>query len=250
MKPGSLSRRRAVLAALACTLLGLAGAGRATADTLQVTYDARGAGIPSPTGNFTFMGTPYNAFIGEFVMHLDNGSQFGSFCVDLDHNISPTNTFAVQTRSTSDGLTEGPQIAYLYNKYAGGGQTIFTPADNDTAAALQVAIWKLSADGGTSDVDKLNAGNFQFDPTKNPDGSTVASLAVGYIDEALAHSDVGVWLDASLGGTVPDHKQNVLGPTPPAVSPAAAVPEPGSALLVALGLAGGALYRRWRRGAA
>ena len=78
-----------------------------------------------------------------------HGSEFNSFCVDLDHMVSVGQVYQVTPRSTSDGLPSGGMIAFLYNKYG-----VNTLMDNAKAAALQLAFWDLVVDGG----DGLEAG--------------------------------------------------------------------------------------------
>jgi hypothetical protein len=189
-------------------------------------------------------------------MHLNSGPgfgvagpEFGSFCVDFDHNVFPGMTYLVQPRSTDSGLAQGPQIAYLYQAVAGGGQATLT---DDQAAGLQLALWKLQTDGDGP----LNTGNFEYLAN-----DAAAAAAESYLALAASAAGQGVWLDASPGDVIGPRGQSVLGPgdlikppTPngpgsPPIGPAdpLPVPEPGSALLLGLGLVAAALYRRRQR---
>src|SRR5438477_9821291 len=109
MNAPNLTRPRAA-AALAAALLTLAGAGRASADVMKVTYESRGAGIIT---TLKYNHSNVDAFVGQFNMKVVGGSPFESFCVDPSHDMHPGATITVQPRSTDDGLHEGPQIAYL-----------------------------------------------------------------------------------------------------------------------------------------
>jgi hypothetical protein len=162
---------------------------------------------------------------GQFQIHLSsNPSQsINAFCIDFDHD---GHIYQVEVRSTNDGLAMGPQLAYLYNKY--GAQTL---TDNTLAAAIQVAMWDLVDDQG----DGLTTGFFQ-----DLSNDAIAQQAQSLIDEALASAGSETnWYDASLNGDAPYRGQNMIGGNPPPPPPPPHdIPEPGTLIILGLGVAG------------
>jgi hypothetical protein len=231
---------RAVLALTACLTLGTA----ARAEPVQLTYDGHGAGIFS---SIRLDGVDQSVYIGQFNMHLstgpnfsDSGPSFISFCVDLEHNLHLGQQYLVAMRSSGDGLTNGDEIAYLYDRY---GQSAL---DNDHAAGLQLAIWELVS-GGDGD---LHTGRFQY-----LQDDAAAADALAYLAEAAGAIGLSGWLDASPSGDAVDRGQSVLLPpdllphdVPP--PPTQEVPEPTSLLCVGLALTGLVAQRRFRRSGA
>ena len=182
-----------------------------------------------------------SVFAGQLRFRLDTGpnyttlgNPFDTYCVDLTHSVSPGSSYRIAPRSTSDGLTGGSQIAYLYNTYGMNVQ------DNDHAAALQAAIWELTVDGNNAN---LATGGFLLNTTGN-----VRSYADAYLTAASGNSGSAFWMDAGLNGTVNSHLQNQLIPTVTISSTQAIAPqtpEPGAwALALALPSAAFALRRR------
>jgi hypothetical protein len=226
-------------AVLAAALLTLAGAGRASADLMQVSYESRGAGIIS---TIQYNHQNVDAFIGQFNMKVVGGQAFESFCVDPTHDMHPGATITVQPRSTDDGLHEGPQIAYLYNTY---GQSVLS--DNHAAAGLQIAIWELLVDGLG---DGLSSGNIQYNSSLPNFDPTAYNDALFYLGQAASHTSAGTWLDATPSDLLGNPGQSVLFPSAPPLVPQTdpvRAPEPTSALLVGLGLTGLAVWRRRKR---
>ena len=60
---------------------------------------------------------------------FSGATSFNTFCVDLFDDVYVGQQYLVNPRSTNDGLTNGPQIAYLYNTY--GIATISTSGTTD-----------------------------------------------------------------------------------------------------------------------
>jgi hypothetical protein len=161
------------------------------------TFDSFGLGH---TDDPTFQGNPDPGFTGQLNVHLTGpggfrspagSGSFVSYCVDLFNSVSPSSTFAVLPTPDLTGLTNGAEIAYLYNHYG-----ISTPLGDpahvantaDSAEALQEAIWKLQYDG-------------QFTPDFH--GSTTVQNDYNfYLSDAQGKNEAAIFLDATLGGTI------------------------------------------------
>jgi PEP-CTERM motif-containing protein len=204
---------------LAVVLLATAGVAFA-GPIVELTVDGLGAGsFVNVQRNGVGLTTP----AGQYYVHLSSNPSvtINTFCIDFDHN---GHNYLVEIRSTNDGLPMGPQLAYLYNKY--GSQTL---SDNTLAAAIQVAMWDLIDDHG----DGVTQGFFQ-----DNQGDAIATLADSLIQEALGSpGSETTWFDATLNGTDPNRGQNMIGgdPQPP---PTRDIPEPGTLLILGLGVVG------------
>src|SRR5262249_39262047 len=224
--------RPAPLGLGACLWLLLA-ASPALAGPVSLTFDGPAAGQDLIV---TYKGDAVDTFAGQFKMHLNDqpgntpGPEFLTFCVDFDHDV--TTNYSVNLRSTADGLNNGGAVAFLYQAY---GQS---PLDNQHAAALQLAIWDESIDGG----DGLSLGLFRYSGDLG-----LANLVATYGSAAVGHSAPGQWLDASPSGDALNRGQSVLVPsTPrdPPPPPPVVAPEPTSFALLGLGGVALALWRR------
>jgi hypothetical protein len=182
-------------------------------------------------------GTTETIFAGQLYFNIYGGTgytqlqyQYDTYCVDLAHTISAGQEYVVTPTSTSSGLNEGAQIAYLYNKYALGlyGSS-YKVTTNDQAAGLQVAIWNLLDD--SSDTLQTSSGNFQLLTTGN-----VATIAQADLTDASTHSDTAYWLDAASGG------QYQMAPNCPPFN-GAAVPEAGTVSMLGSVVCAGGLFR-------
>jgi hypothetical protein len=214
-------------------LLGSSAAGECLAAPVQAQLDSLGAGAAltihyEAPGSATFK--DLNVFAGQYQMHVNygpgfaqHGSEFNSFCVDLNHTVVVGQKYLANQRLTSDGLNAGGMIAYLYDKYG-----VSTMSDNAKAAALQLAIWKLVVDGGGD----LTTGKFQY-----LSHDVYFGLATAYLNQAKSHTATAGWLDAAASGDGINRGQSTLQP----------VPEPASAMLFGIGLTGLVSWRRLRR---
>jgi hypothetical protein len=176
----------------------------------------------------SYNGATLTVFAGQYQAHLyhdpaltNSIAGFYSFCVDFDHSMTVGQVFQVNVVST-DTLSHGAEVAYLYQKY---GMGLIT--GNNKAAALQLAIWDLIIDGG----DGFGVGNFRYGTL-----GTALTLANQFLDEARGQAGHTFWLDASPSGTARNRGQSTLYPH--------SAPEPSSACLFALGGLGFWLRRR------
>lgn len=175
---------------------------------------------------------------------LDAPNVFEAYCVDILGPIDFPLVFTADAASMVDwkaptGLnTElaGRRAAWLYNTYA----ATFTPSQLTERTALQMAIWEVLYDT-TPDVIRLSPTSGRFAvSTPNAD---VAALATTYLADMLANSVAvsisdAAWIRISLKGD-PIY-QDFIGPGVPVEEH---VPEPGTAMLLGLGMAGFAAFR-------
>ncbi len=190
--------------ASASFLIRLDGIGAGTAGT--VSYDdGRG-----------HRGSAYG-FIGQFDMTFDVGVQnraFSTFHIDLFHRVSYGQTYLVNVRDlghppTLSDWTYGGEMAYLYGKY--GATKLSSDVD---AAALQLALWKLSLGAaGTLSTSGVS--------------QSVLNRQQAFLSEAGLFPNflaTGRWLDASPSGNYFNRGQSVIldsnGLSPPLENPA------------------------------
>jgi len=224
----------------------LAAAGAAAADSVDLTYTGPGNGRSfSVVAN----GTTTDVFAGQLNFSVVNGSgstgvrlngSLLTYCIDVLEPIGPgLNTYDLAdledapvtagSISPAMGAEKAAAIARLYTA-AGGNQ--FT-ADNDFAAAFQLAVWEVIADFSTTGTTlDINAGDFEVTSTINLGTQSVLNGLLA------AAADDSVAAFAGLGALTNEGFQDQLY--------AVAVPLPGAAGLAAVGLAGVVVTRRRR----
>jgi hypothetical protein len=169
---------------------------------------------------------------------------FNTFCVDLNDEVAINQIYQVAQQSTSNGLTNGGAVAYLYNTFGQGtlaGSNVNGSGLNsdDYAAALQLSIWDELANSGQAP----HAGSALQYSGLNPG---VAAQVQLFLNAANANSSTAIWLNSNV-------------PQPPGLTPGQGfiapggeglfIPAPEPSSLVLLGgavccLCGGLGYRR------
>ena len=230
---------RLLLAMLLTVFSGLVLGRSVRADPLPLTLLRNDAGAdvtitytnstPDYPNGFTL-----NGFAGAMSLQLGTSPPFTGFCVDLAHFVGVGQLFSVNsylTNSSTNGLTNGGQVAYLANTYGG------LPLTNLQAAGLQIAIWSELYDNGSG----FTSGVFQYTAAANandPNYSAIAGFASAYLNDAQGNSSVATWYDASPSGDGQWRGQSMVDP---------AVPAPPSVILFLMGLSCVAITCGWRR---
>jgi hypothetical protein len=243
--PVALTKINREWAFVLASLLMLCGSAAAQAGPLNVTLGGLSNGGNAITGTFHAKDgsntVNENVYIDQFDVSYNTRSYY-TFCIDLFHNVSIGQTYAVDLRTDlATAFTHGSQMAALYYAYGTGNMA----GDPDHAAALQLALWDLAINDANHDpftftttgsVIKTGDGDFKVS-NLSADFSAIAGDFTAYMSFANAHSSAGGWLDASAQGDYQDRGQSLLLPTP----------EPSSLLLGGIGCVS-LLGIAWRRG--
>jgi hypothetical protein len=232
-------------------LLSLADANRAGATPLYFDFNQVGA-ADIVTLNYAAAGLNGGSYYaGQYQVELSPNSDFSAatsfntFCVDLFDEVNVGQQYLVDPRSTNDGLTNGAEIAYLYNTYgtatiSPSGSTTYTDSDgsfalanSDYAAALQLAIWdELANNGQVSSSSTV----FQY---SNVNADTLAQIS-RFLTDASANSSgsAATWLDSHVGIAEPAGMVMGQGFIAPAAALPAVIttPEPSTLVMAGLGL--------------
>jgi hypothetical protein len=179
-----------------------------------------------------------DVYIAQFNVTLTTGPNrsvtFNTFCIDLTHNVTVGQTYAVDIRNDVAGaFVNGSRMEYIYEQY--GMQDL--SGNPDQAAAVQLAEWDLllnnhdpqsfSLDPGTTSVYSSGDPNvFSVDLGSNPDAAKIAGLVDTYLKASIGAKTQGAWLDASASGDALNRGQSLLVPesalnqlVPPALLP-------------------------------
>jgi hypothetical protein len=233
---------------LLASVLVLSCSVRSQAGPLTVKLDGLSNGGNAITGTFYAKdgsnNVNENVYIDQFKVTYNSQTHY-TFCIDLFHNVSIGQTYAVNLRADiATAFTHGAQMAALYEAYGKGNMA----GDSAHAAALQLALWDLAINntnhkpftftttGGqikTGDGD-FNVSNFSADFTAiSNDFQTYMNFA-----KSASSSTQGDWLDASAQGNYTDRGQSLL----------LSVPEPSSLVLGGIGCVSlwGLAWRRRR----
>ena len=138
---------------------------------------------------------PLSLTLGSSAGATDINSGYNSFCVNDQEsiNFSGGQTFQVTpqpiTTLSNNGCTissaAAGRIAYLYNHYGNSSLT------GDQAAGLQLAIWELLYDGGSTP--NFSAGNFQvtspYGSTSQTDFNAAIADATWYYNDSAGQNE-------------------------------------------------------------
>lgn len=188
--------------------------------------------------------TVQNLNIGRFKLSgIDNATMkavtFETYCIDI-FNYLHTGTFEIQAFALADAVKQA-QVQKLLGHTAGFIDAAGTlAAKKDTSAAIQMAVWEIINEAGTSGY-SLGTGQFKIDASYGTVNPTARTMAQGYLDS------MGGWAQPSgfgyrmMTAINPQNNQRQI-------FLAAGVPEPSAwALLIAgFGVVGGAMRSRRR----
>ena len=152
-------------------------------------------------------GTNLSVYAGAFLIDVDD-QPFTAFCVDLDHWMK--NEWQGQFAPVTT-INNGLAAAYLYDHF------MASVSSNDQAAGLQLAIWEVVDDYGSSI--SLDAGNFRFASTNGARTAAETYLAA---------------LPASLSGYTTNSVILTSGDSPRSQN--LIVPEPATMVLMGLSI--------------
>ena len=225
---------RPLVAALAAAAL-LAGAPRATAETINLTLTNGGNPVTyNPYGGAaTTVGAGPFHWTQSAPINANFAPAVTTYCIDLDHYISTGNTYTYTVQpdlklapTIGNNTAKVGAITELFDRYY--TQSLASTA---SASAFQLALWDLLYDGASR---SLTAGRIQGNNAQAQ--SMLSSLGSGgYVNHDLAGSHLVALVSASG-----NQDQITVVPNPKAV------PAPPGVVLAGMGV-GGLLLGRFRR---
>ncbi len=221
-------------------LVGALLAGSAHAVTISLhSYDT------SFTADAIIDGSTHWVYVGAIKLNIAGYSTpKEAWCVDLKQAVASGSWDTVQKSTTPTALDDGRRA-----DWAMGALWVNRSSATDATgrAALQLAIWEALYDGFGADPfgsGRFRLGNVFNGANRSAVNSTVAGIAQSYL-QAWAGLSVlnGTLYDAPLPGSGTRSQDFIL--TPDGTFDPQVVPEPGTLLLMSLGLLGvGRLMKR------
>lgn len=223
-------------AALAAIAIGLLAVPPARADYLSTALKtADDAVVDVIYGPDVHHLAEYSFWAGPFVAQLDGqGATFDAYCVDLYHDLAPTQTVTLQSIADLTG-GHGLGVGWLYDTFA---PTVTTSAQG---AGLQLAIWDVEYDGG----DGFSTGLFRVGSGTSSQVLAAANADLAAWQSASSPTGDATWFVCTDHGSDGTLNQDLVGP-----NMIRAVPEPASLILLGAGGFGLLARARLRRQAA
>lgn len=188
------------------------------AGSIQVT----GTGYGRPEVQMVIAnGLAQGVYATEILVTRD-GSSFLAYCVDLFTTIG-FDTYQSSTGSP-DGYVNGGRAAWLLVNYGG------LVRSNESAAALQLALWDVVHDGG----DGLGAGVIRLGTSETILGTEADSLVASSLGRSSMNAAILYNFDYGTGEQRQTLISYALAPPPTPME----TPEPATMLLIGAGLAG------------
>lgn len=164
---------------------------------------------------------------------------FDTYCIDI-FNYIQGGTFDIQAFSLGDAEKENQVKRLLSGTASYIGNAVGSTAKKNVSAAIQMAVWEIVNESGTSGY-SLDNGLFQIGGT----GSVVPTarlMAQGYLDNLAGFSATGTHSYRMLTAINPINNQRQV------FLAAAGVPEPSAwaLLILGFGAVGGALRKNGR----